>query len=227
MALPQQLENASVTLTDLLSHRYAPVQEALRGMLDFRDEKRLKCVSKDTRSAVATFRDWNNILAQFLLDPKGFRSFQARINGILIGGVVLDFFARIKNFIHEDPLLNFLVEEDDMEGAIAFLVNDGFVKLDEHEEDAGYLGCNHLCVHPNRSTRAKKQVKVLLCGNFYSPINVFLSGNNQMSLHTTLDFNIATWNKAYSVFPSLTFLDDKGYVTGPITSQGEEVGGGR
>jgi hypothetical protein len=143
----------------------------------------------------------------------------------LTGGVVLDFFARTKNFIHEDPLLNFLAEEDDMEDAIAFLINDGFVKLDDHEEDFGYWGCNHLYVHPNCSTRAKKQVKVLLCGYFYSPINLFLSGNNQMPLHTTLDFNIATWNKAYSVFPSLTFLGNKGYVTGPITNHGEEVGG--
>jgi hypothetical protein len=77
MALPHQSENASVTLADLLRRRYAPVQEALRRMLDFRDEKRFKCVSKDTRSAVATYRDWNNILAQLFLNPKGFRSFQA------------------------------------------------------------------------------------------------------------------------------------------------------
>jgi hypothetical protein len=216
MALPQKSENASVTLADLMSNRFVPVQETLLGMLDVRDQARLKCVSKDIHSTITACRDWNNILAKFFSDPKEFRSFQARVNGILTGGVVLDFFARTKNFIHEDPLLNFLVHEDDMEDSIAFLINDGFVRLDDHEEDFGYWGYNHLYVHPNRSTRSKNQVKVLLCGTFYSPIYVFLCGNSQMPLETTLNSNIATWNKAYSVFPSLTFGENVGYITSPL-----------
>jgi hypothetical protein len=74
----------------------------------------------------------------------------------LTGGVVLDFFAQTKNFVREDPLLNFLVHEDDMEHSIAFLINDGFVRLDDHEEDFGYWGCNHLYVHP--TLRAPKSL---------------------------------------------------------------------
>jgi hypothetical protein len=76
--------------------------------------------------------------------------------------------------------------------------------------------CTQLYVHPNRSTRSKNQVKVLLCRTFYSPIYVFLCGNSQMPLETTLNSNIATWNKAYSVFPSLTFGENVGYITSPL-----------
>jgi hypothetical protein len=46
MALPQQSQNASVTLADLLSNRFVPVQETLLAMLDVRDQARLKRVSK-------------------------------------------------------------------------------------------------------------------------------------------------------------------------------------
>jgi hypothetical protein len=37
-----------------------------------------------------------------------------------------------------------------------------------------------------------------------------------MPLETTLNSNIATWNKAYSVFPSLTFGENVGYITSPL-----------
>jgi hypothetical protein len=203
VAPPQQPQLGSATLADLLSSRYAPVQENLLKMLSPREEARLNCVSKDLRKGVMAFRNWDNILEKFFSDAKAFRSFQAKVNGILTGDIVIDFFARTKHFILDDPVLIFIVDQDDMEAAREFLENDGFVKDDNYVDNGiGYDGINQVFEHPHRSTG----VKVHLCGGFDSLMSALLFGN-YMALNTTLSLNIITWNKAYSVFPSLSFVD--------------------
>jgi hypothetical protein len=220
MSLPRQLERASTTLANLLSDRYAPVQETLFGMLDVRDEAHLKGVSKEFRSSIMTWRNWDNILEKFFSDAKAFRSFQARCDGILAGNVVLDFFARTKKFIYDDPLLIFMVGQDDMEDASTFLRTEGYDRLsfhsDTYEKYAKFYSDEHgitqVFEHTNRSTRPDNRVKVLLCcEDDDTSLLTFFDG---MDFESTLTLNFVTWNKAYSVFPYLTFVQKVGYLTG-------------
>jgi hypothetical protein len=211
MAPLQLPQIGSATLADLLSSRYTPVQEILLKMLGTRDEARLKCVSKDIYKNIMVPRDWNNILEKFFSDAKAFRSFQAKINGILTGDIVIGFFAQTKHFLFDDPVLIFIVNQDDMNGAREFLENDGFVKDDNHSDEYSYHGINQVFEHPNQSTRAESRVKVHFCGGRQSPISTILMGIGHKAFDTTLSTDIVIWNKAYSVFPSLTFVHKLGY----------------
>jgi hypothetical protein len=184
MAPLQLRQTGPATLADLLSSRYTPVQKSLLKMLDTRDEARLKCVSKDLRKTIMALRDWNGILERFFSDVKAFRSSQAKVNGILIGDMVIDFFARTKHFLLNDAVLIFIVNQDDRNAAREFLENDGFVKDDNHSDDYSYHGVNEIFEHLNRSTRAENRVKVHLVevGSLQSPPSLWASATRRSIL---------------------------------------------
>jgi len=82
------MHESDVTLVDLLSNRFAPIQHTLMGFLDAYAEVKLRRVCKALSSSSLGYRNWDYVLGKFFSDAKDFRSRQAEWNGIIMGNVV-------------------------------------------------------------------------------------------------------------------------------------------
>jgi len=215
MANLRQPSTASVTLGDIMSNRFAPIQEALFKVLGPKDEARLSQVSRELSMTSKRFRDWDGFLANFFSDPKAFRSLQAKSNTIVTGDVVLDFFARTKKFLHTDPLLVLIIPYGFGANIDEFLENDGYTSLSKGSHarhDQYWPNVYDEYVHSRRSTNDSNQAQVLLC---IAPDSATLTFFADMTCDTTLSHNFVTWNKAYSFFPYQTFVRKEGYFLMP------------
>jgi hypothetical protein len=203
MAQPYTSDAPSVNLIDLLSNRFAPVQHTLLGMLDARDEATLKCVSKELSTFSNGYRNWDYILEKFFSNAKTFRSLQAEWNALVSGDVVIDFFARTTSFIRNDAHLILMVPMDFQEQARTFLLEEGYTMI-----PAETIEIDEEYVHPSRSTGFDNQVKISLHKSHISPVYTSLCWRE---LDLTTCHNFVTWNKAYSLFPYSTFVQNEGY----------------
>lgn len=88
MAQSLRMHESDVTLVDLLSNRFAPIQHTLMGFLDAYAEVKLRRVCKALSSSSLGYRNWDYVLGKFFSDAKDFRSRQAEWNGIIMGNVV-------------------------------------------------------------------------------------------------------------------------------------------
>jgi hypothetical protein len=131
MALPHAPEAPSVELLDLLSDRFAPIQQTLLGMLGARDEANLKCVSKAFWSSSDGYQNWYYVLEKFFASAKCFRSLQAQRDAIINGNVVMDYFAGTKSFIRKDLHLILIVPEQFLNQAVTFLEGESYAEVPE------------------------------------------------------------------------------------------------
>jgi hypothetical protein len=224
MASLRQPSTASATLGDILGNQFAPVQESLFKALGQDDEARLSQVSKELSMTSKRFRDWNRILGNFFSDPKAFRSLQAQTNTIVAGDIVLDFFARTKKFLHNNPLLVLIIPSGNDDDVHGFLEDDGYFLLEDDSFDRSryYVDCYAGYEHPTRTTDGENRVQIVLCYAPYCPVLTLIA---DMTLTTTRSHNFVTWNKAYSLFPYQTFVEKQGYflMPGINVARGHEV----
>jgi hypothetical protein len=228
MSHPQQPEDASITLLDILSRRFGPVQQTILGYLDASDEAHLRGVCKQLFTFSPGYRDWDHILGKFFSSPTKFRSFQAQCNGIVSGNVVLDFFARTKNFILSDPVLILSVPYDSSSDPESYLEREGYKPVAKDTETYKKYSRYHYRIwevyeHPDRSTSGENRVKVLHVDSYHSGV---ASAFKDAALKFTACHNFVTWNKAYSLFPYVTFVEQKGYFTREVTRAAMESGMG-
>ena len=149
------------------------------------------------------------------LGPQGLSIPQAKSNAIVSGDVIIDFFARNKKFLRDDPLLVLIVPHGFQEGLEEFLKDDGYAPIDEgsdtrHTQYWGYTNCEY--VHSSRSTGGTNRTKILLC---VAGQSVALTFSGEMGCDTSLSHGFVTWNKAYSLFPRETFVQRQGYFLMP------------
>ena len=167
MAQSLRMHESDVTLVDLLSNRFAPIQHTLMGFLDAYAEVKLRRVCKALSSSSLGYRNWDYVLGKFFSDAKDFRSRQAEWNGIIMGNVVLDFFARTENFLLNDPLLILAIPEDQLDYAASYVEDQGYVPLPKNTEIRAkhreyYDFCYEQYTHPTRTTHAGNRVKVMI-----------------------------------------------------------------
>jgi hypothetical protein len=76
-------QSSNITLADLLSSRFAPIQEALLPLFDPKSIVALSKTSKEIRTTVRKIPNINKELKTFFKDPRGFRSVQAQCDALI------------------------------------------------------------------------------------------------------------------------------------------------
>jgi hypothetical protein len=157
------------------------------------------------------------ILGKFFNDAKIFRSLQAEWNTLVTGEVLLDFFARTKHYLSNNPFLVLIVPSDHVEAAMMFLESEGYAVFKDSKVKNSWSHRDYVCpmleyAHTNHAMYQEKNVKVFLLDTRShaesSPLDTFLLGKD---LDITVCQNFATWKKVYSIFPRTTFLQKESY----------------
>jgi hypothetical protein len=205
-----------ISLVDLLSSRYAPIQESILSILRVDDITRLcnasKSFSTDLRN---TAWNYNKLLHPFFSDPEAFRSLQGRWNAILTGGLFLDFFTRTESFSSSNDLgrtLELVVPHDHNEAVWAFLQNEGYRNdmFDKSEHGSFWAGSQWWKLgHGGQRVTIEHHVAT------DTPIRDILEFGSQDKLTSLMNF--ATWNKAYSLFPIPTVIKHEGFLLGKMS----------
>jgi hypothetical protein len=200
MSDPPGARNATrIELSDLLSTRFAPIQERLLPLLGVVEIVALTKTSKkfaDMNEALRTKEYSINLkLKRWFSDPVAFRSVQAQCDALIIGDFARQFFPRLT------ALTNSLTLSlgDPYMSIVKFLTADGYA----HIESGEY-----------RKTCADGEVRTVFvyysCSNLHPPVHLALK-----TADTTAKLQVIAWNKAYSLYPYVTFIEKKSYDVRP------------
>ncbi|KAF2247532.1 hypothetical protein BU26DRAFT_566501 [Trematosphaeria pertusa] len=225
--LPPQ--HPKTTPADLLSSRFVPIQKRLLSHLSIAEIAALKQTSKafaDMSSTLnATDYNINTKLKKFFSDPKAFRSVQANCNALLGGLFAQRFFARDKElpdkieiYVQTNKvrlLRDYLIAEGykdtvpamaKPEGSESEPDPDSHFNAEEEEEDSEDPDKSP-GKHFKKDTAAGKQVHMQLNWSGNPPIYKLLT-----EAPTTAALNFLSWNRAYALFPSTTFIQKDVYL---------------
>ncbi|KAF2644413.1 hypothetical protein P280DRAFT_534850 [Massarina eburnea CBS 473.64] len=227
MAQPHTTQRPSSTnLVDLLSSYNSPVQKSLLACLQPGEVATLNMTSTKffdmDRTLATSLYNINLKLKKFFDNPQGFRSLQGECNAIVVSDFALKFLSR-------DTL---------PDGLVIYAPQANAPKLKHWLEDQGYT-----MAKPNEGNDededndndddedaepgdlwwknvAGKKLTVSLDVLTVPPIQKLL---NHAS--TTANLNFITWNAAYSLFPSSTFITKDAYMLNAMedTTRGNRV----
>ncbi|KAJ4322270.1 hypothetical protein N0V94_002500 [Neodidymelliopsis sp. IMI 364377] len=197
--------DAMVTLVDLLSTTYAPIQAMILPYLGVAEVIALSrtCKGFDQLQPMlkATAYNIDHHLKRFFTDPKEFRSALGKCGGLIVGPFARQFLAR--TLYHCNTLELFVEDVDNnWDPLIDFLLNEGY------EESWQRLGSF------TRKDAGRKDRHIIL---HYSG-NATIASLFDDTL-TAAGFNFISCNKAYSIFPYNTLIKKESFM---ITDLGEK-----
>ncbi|CBX91443.1 hypothetical protein IAQ61_010793 [Plenodomus lingam] len=195
-----------IALTDLLSGRFATIQENLHQYLNSANLVMLRGTSKRLRAEIDKYCNFNidarlNVLFK---EPKAFRNLQAHCDAIIAGPFASYFFTRASKthgkrvivliFAEQHPLLlhEYLQQEGYSEQA--FEMAD---RLVERYGPRSYVKIG------NESVQIRTH---------YHPRHPGVQDFLQAFVYSTNDMAVITWNKAYHLLPHCTFVKRKSYL---------------
>lgn len=206
------------SLSELLSPRFAPIQDSLireLSNLDRVDIIRLQQTASCFRQLKHLLKpDINTYLAEFFHDPREFRSLQAELGFLISGPNVLQFFRR------GDPVPDMVIYTEERH---QHRIHDYIERRSK-----GYAWhFSHFAPGPAGTTGSYYNIKEVSVGKirFAAPrLNVFWSSNNPVhevlnAAYYTASLNFISWNKAYSLYPYTTFVKKEAYMLKPLEEQ--------
>ncbi|KAF1937455.1 hypothetical protein EJ02DRAFT_55469 [Clathrospora elynae] len=198
-----------VTLADLLSTRFSPIQETLLPLFHQADIIALMKTSKDIHANVhyelkAKAFDINVKLRNFFKDPHAFRSVQAKCDALIPGDFARKFFDRT-------PFRALVIYVDkDADGMKAYLEADGYTIVKSVVEDDP---ADDLTGTTYRKRTHGSLFKVVVVYSKTHPARIMVL----QGARTTGDLNFISWNKAYSLVPFTTWVRKETYLLGPVS----------
>jgi hypothetical protein len=201
------IDSSSITLADLLSTRFAPIQQVLVPLLDPADIMFLFKACKDTCPNLLSFLqqfNWNiNLrLRHFFEDPRAFRIVQAKCDAL----IVRDF---ARQFFNGSSLHDLILYVDkDVESMEKYLQANGYtVCIFYRDYPANTKELPGTAYSKVSTSGIELRVRVLST-NGYSPAVV------SMLQHcgATSGLSFMSRNKAYSLLPLSTFIKKETYL---------------
>lgn len=185
-----------VSLIDLLSNNYAPIQTTILPYLSVADVINLTLTCKGfgqlQPTLMATAYNINCLLGKFFDDPLKFRSLQGRYEDIVAGDVIQGWFHR-----STAPSSHTLEIYVDMKHCCTFMkyfTSNGYKEVEEsYFEQGDWLLYERTATSPER--------RILIHGD-----EDLLVGRLFHDSNFTSDLCFITWNKAYALFPYTTFI---------------------
>jgi hypothetical protein len=200
-------DSASITLADLPSTRFAPIQQVLVPLLDLVDILSLFKTCKDTWINLLSFlqkSDWNiNMkLGHFFEDPRAFRTVQAKCDAL----IVRDFARR---FFTGSSLLDLVIYVDkDVKSMEAYLKANGYticIIYGDHPANTRELTGN--AYYKVTISGIELRVRILFTNGCYPAVLSMLQ-----HCGTTCGLSFISWNKAYGLLPLSTFIKKETYL---------------
>ncbi|KAI1269437.1 hypothetical protein F5Y18DRAFT_437344 [Xylariaceae sp. FL1019] len=205
------------------SYELYPIHRALLPMLDTRDLLALPATSTKFRKGIHdTVWNINTKLARFFDDPVAFRTQLGMSNGLISGSFALQF---LEGVTWKDSDLDILIQHgEDADAIEQCLIEQGyeFVEACTHPERYLYAfvaeckkyvkkkqSDNNLMNEESNTeqnatiaeaTTANCGVEIITTHDI--PVWIILKG-----FYTTCVMNFITWNRVYSIFPRVTFLE--------------------
>ena len=204
-----------VTLIDLLSSTYAPIQTMILPYLGVAEVMALTRTSKgfDCLLPVLKATAWNinYRLQAFFTDPLQFRSILGKSGGLITGTFPRRFLSR--SCVPCDSIELCMNGGSDWGDLAECLSSEGYEKLDEDSWE-----------YTKTDARGRTMLVNFLGSGRSAIASIF--GN----AITTADLNIITWNKVYSLYPYNTFIKKESFllqeldeeVVGYLTDMAEE-----
>jgi len=189
-----------VSLLDLLTSHYAPVQRMMLPCLDIVDVAALMRTCKGFAQLQpllqATVYNASRFFGQYFSDPIAFRSIQGQCGALVSGRGVRTFLQRSAHF---SPYLQIFVAASRSRPILEFLKKDGYVVLKKKS------GSNVQTF----SIVVSRGTKILL--------DVFMGekaaiAQALMCYPFTASLNFLSWNKVYALFPYSTFGKSESYL---------------
>ena len=183
-----------VTLIDLLSNTYSPIQASILSHLSIADVVNLNLTCKGfgqlQPTLMATSYNINRLLGEFVDDPLEFRSLQGNLGALITGDVIRGWFHRsIAPDLH---MLEIHVYMEHCDAIINYIEENGY-------ETTSLLKWDEYLLSECRSTNSEHRFLI------HGHVNTPLSGIFYDSTFTS-DLCFIAWNKAYALFPYTTFI---------------------
>lgn len=143
-------------------------------------------------------------------DPQLFRSELGKHNALVSGSVALQFFERV---VWRESDLDVFIEEGENAGTFhKYLTEKEYYKLNTTAFFPGYMmsDIEQVKTYTRKSKLDSTELKVQIILTRCIPVQAILKG-----FYSTVVVNIIAWNKAYAIFPLLTFVHHKGYMLKP------------
>jgi hypothetical protein len=190
-----------VSLVDLLSAHYAPIQQCMFSYLGVPEVlaltkacRALACVQQRFKE---TSYDVNLCLQPFFTHPHEFRSLQAQCDALIVGDFARRFFTRRTSELLE---MKIVIEVKHVHILTTYLSRADFA-IESTNEDLlkGQVYVKHC------TDGKKRRFKVQ-----YTDTSTIIE--TLVSAGTTACQNFITWNKAYALFPYTTFMRQEAYL---------------
>jgi hypothetical protein len=144
-------------------------------------------------------------LATFFKDPKTFRKLQAECNALIVGEFARDHFIQVQ----KRKSLTMLIEEAEAAKMMWFLESSDFKRLDSSQvpgdvQRSAHPGVRHA---DYRSNTRLKSVSLIIGSQTTALMSTLFH-----QATSTVDLNVLTWNKAYSLYTEATFVQKKAYL---------------
>ncbi|KAJ4343410.1 hypothetical protein N0V95_006672 [Ascochyta clinopodiicola] len=192
-----------VTLVDLLSTTYAPVQAMMLPHLGVAEVMALTRTCKGFGQLLHVLRAtaWNidYQLKKFFGNPKEFRSVLGKSEGVIAGSFARRFFSRCN--ITRDSIDIYVGDQDEL---VCYLKDDGYQCVD------GSL------VSFSKPVAKGENLLVTFTRCSHSVFEHLFG-----EVITTADLNFISWNKAYSLLPYSTFVERESFL---LTCLDDELG---
>jgi hypothetical protein len=219
--LPNNLASMSTTanLCDLLSSRFAPIQEALVELLAITElvalQQTCRTLSVDISDKLKS-TDFNiNIkLKHWFTDPLAFHTTQAKFNALILGRFPFHFMSR--RTIQDDIL--YIACDEQPNAMKAFLKVDGYARCSRSRAEEKSLeliqhrsseaGDPQYRLSLYEKIDANGETSEVMIWKDSTPVSTLLF----RTAPTTADLHIVSWNKAYSLYPQRTMLAKEAYM---------------
>lgn len=189
-----------VSLIDLLSNTYAPIQDSILPHLGIADVINLTLTCKGFGQLqpylMATSYKINPLLGEFFDDPLEFRSLQGKSGAIITGDVVRGWFRR--STTPGSRTLRIYVYTKHRDAIINYVEKNGYGDALTQEES--------FCLAMIRTSTASWVHRILICDYEETPVALLFSDSK-----FTSDLCFIAWNKAYALFPYTTFIKRECY----------------
>jgi hypothetical protein len=201
------------TLIDLLNANYAPIQSSILSNLNADDVTALTRTYKSFADLWPTLRatDYNiNLrLRKLFKDPRQFRSVQGQCNALIIGNESRWLMSRSRPTFSN---LAITVAREDKWALVTYLLSEGYGN-DDADDDVEELPLYLTLVKKD----GDKSYRIIIISNVCALIGAMYYS------HTTAELNFISWNRAFSMFPNATFVEQKAYLLFPSTQETERI----
>lgn len=201
-----------VSLIDLLSNTYAPIQTMILPYLSVADviSLTLTCKGFDQLqpTLMATSYNINRLLGRFFNDPLEFRSLQGKCGAILAGQAVRGWFDRSATIPHR---LMIYVAQEQSEQMIGYIKYKGYREQPQPQADTFFA---------LKRTVTGEELQIFMYKGDKMPIAQLFKKR-----HFTVSMCFVTWNKAYALFPYTAFIRRECYVFNDIGSVEHSLNG--